>query len=103
MYIDSARAYMTQVPTIEQELNSILNSIDSDYLKFRHDILNGTVYSPYFQQMKSVFSQLSVDDELVYLDAKRIVLPLKAVKDVLKMAHLPHAGITKTYELLRSL
>ena len=98
MYIDSVRAYMTQVPAMEQELNSILDSIDSDYVKFRH----GMMYSPYSQQMKSVFGQLSVDDELVYLDAKRIVLPLKAVKDVLKEAHLPHAGITKTYELLRS-
>ena len=61
------------------------------------------MHSPYSQQMKSVFGQLCVDDKLLYLDAKRIVLPLKAVKDVLKMAHLPHAGITKTYELLRSL
>ena len=53
--------------------------------------------------MKSVSSQLSVDDELVYIDGKKIVLPLKAVKEVLCLAHLPHAGITKTYELLRSL
>ena len=103
MYIETARAYMTQVPAMEQELNSILDSIDSDYVKFRHDVLNGTVCSPYSQQMKSVFSQLSVDNELVYINAKRIVLPLKAVKDVLKRAHLPHAGKTKTYELLRSL
>ena len=103
MYIDSARAYMTQVPALEQELNSVLDSIDSDYVKFRHDVLNGTMHSPCSQQMKSVFGQLSVDDELVYLDTKRIVLPLKVVKDVLKMAHLPHADIKKTYELLRSL
>ena len=103
MNIDSARAYMTQVPAMKQELNSVLDSIDSDYVKFRHDVLNGTMHSPYSQQMKSVFGQLSVDDELVYLDAKRLVLPLKAVKDVLKMAHLLHAGITKIYELLCSL
>ena len=32
MYIDSARAYMTQVPAMEQELNSVLDSIDSDYV-----------------------------------------------------------------------
>ena len=103
MYIDSARAYMTQVPAMEQELNSVLDSIDSDYVKLRQDVLNGTIHSTYSHQLKSVFGQLSVDDELVYLNAKRIVLPLKTVKDVLKMAHLPHAGITKTYELLRSL
>ena len=103
MYIDSARAYMTQVPAMEQELNLVLDSIDSDYVKFRHIVLNGTVFSPYSHQLKYVFGQLSIDNELVYLDAKRIVLPLKAVKEVLKMAHLPHAGITKTYELLCSL
>ena len=38
MYIDSARAYMTQVPAMEQELNSVLDSIDSDNVKFRHDV-----------------------------------------------------------------
>ena len=47
MYIDSARAYMTQVPAMEQELNSVLDSIDSNYVKFRHDVLNGTMHSPY--------------------------------------------------------
>ena len=29
--------------------------------------------------------------------------PLKAVKKILCLAHIPHAGIMKTYELLRSL
>ena len=53
--------------------------------------------------MKSVFGQLSVDNKLIYLEAERIVLPLKAVKDVLRMAHLPHDDIKKTYKLLRSL
>ena len=103
MYIDSARAYMTQIPGMEGELNSVLDSIDSDYFKFSHGVLNGTALNPYSQQMKSMSSQLCVDDELVYLNAKRIVLPLKAVKEVLRLAHLPHAGITKTYELRRSL
>ena len=84
-------------------MNSILDAIDSDYIKFRHDVVNGTESSLYSRQMKSVFGQLSVDDELVYIDTKRIVLPRKALKEVLRLAHLPHAGITKTYELLRSL
>lgn len=39
----------------------------------------------------------------MYIDAKRIVLPLKPVKEVLRLSHLLHAGITKTRELLRSL
>ena len=86
---------------MERELNSILDAIDTDYIKFSHDVVNGTEYCLNSRQMKSVFGQLSVDDELAI--AKRIVLPHKAVKEVLRMAHLPHAGITKTYELLRSL
>ena len=72
---------MTQTPGMECELNSILDAIDSDYAKLRHDVLNGTELSPYSKQKKSVLSQLSVDNELVYIDAKRIVLPLKAVKE----------------------
>ena len=103
MHVDSARVCMTQTPGMERELNSILDTKDSDYIKFRHDVVNGTESCLYSRQMKSVFDQLSVDDELVYLDAKRIVLPLKAVKEVIRLAHLPHAGITKTYELLSSL
>ena len=88
---------MTQTPGMERELNSILDVVDSDYIKFRHDVLNSTESSFHSKQMKLVFSQLSVDDELVYIDAKRIALPLKAVNEILRVAHLPHAGITKTY------
>ena len=93
----------TQAPGMERELNSILDALDSDYIKFGHDVVNGTESCLYSRQMKLVFGQLRVDDELVYLDAKRIVLPRKAVDEVIRMAHLPHAGITKTYELLRPL
>ena len=103
MHIDSARVCITQTPGMERELNSILDAINSDYVKFKHDVLNGTELSPYSKQMKSVSCQLSVEDELVYIDTKRIVLPLKAVKEVLRLAHLSHAGIMKTYELLCSL
>ena len=103
MHIDSARVCMTQTPGTERELNSFLDAIDSDYIKFRHDLMNGMESSFYSKQMKSVFSQLSVDNELVYIDTKRIVQPLKAVKEILRLAHLPHARITKSYELLRSL
>ena len=87
---------MTQSPGMERELNSILDTIDSDYIKFTNDVVNRTESSFYLKQMKSVFSQLSADNELVYIDVKRIVLSLKAVKGTLRVAHLPHARITKT-------
>ena len=103
MHVDSARVCMTQTPGLECELNSVVDAINSDYIKFRHDVVNGTETCLYTWQMKSVLGQFSVDDEPVYLDAERIVLPLKAVKEVIRLAHLPHAGITKIYELLCSL
>lgn len=94
---------MTQIPGMDRDLTSILDAINSDYIKFGHDIINGTESSLYAREMKSVAGQLSVDDQLAYIDAKRIVLPVKSVKDILQLAHIPHAGMTKTYELLRSL
>ena len=74
---------MTQTPGMERELNSILDAIDSDYIKFRHDVVNGKESCLYSEQMKSVFGQLSVDNELVFIDTKRIMVPQKAVKEVL--------------------
>ena len=48
-------------------------------------------------------SQLSVDEDLLYLDTERIVLPKNAVKVVLLLVHTAHIGMNKTYELCRSL
>lgn len=82
---------MTQTPGMESELNSILDTIDSDYVKLWHDVMKGTELSLYAKQTNLVASQLSSDDELVYNNAKRIVLLTKAVKDILRLAHIPHA------------
>ena len=57
----------------------------------------------YANQLKSVMSQLSVDEDLVYLDGARIVLPKNSVKAVLPLVHTTHIGMNKTYELCRSL
>ena len=50
MHIDSVRVCM------ELEFNYILDANDSDYVKFRHDVLNGTELSPYSKQKISVKS-----------------------------------------------
>ena len=84
-------------------MNIIFDAIDSDYVKLRHDIHDGTFTSVYANQLKSVMSQLSVDKDLVYLDAARIILPKGAVKKNLPLVHTSHIGMTKTYELCRSL
>ena len=101
--IDTARSCLTQVVEKNNELKLILDSLDSDYVQFRKDVMTGSFSSVYSNQMKSVFDQLSVDDELVYLDGNRIVLPNGAIKQVLALLHTSHAGINRTYEMARSL
>ena len=44
-----------------------------------------------------------VDGELVYLDTRRIVMPFKGVKPILKLLHVSHVGVNKTYDLARSI
>ena len=72
-------------------------------MSLKNDVLNGTMHSRYATQMKAVFDHLSVDGELVYLDAMRIIIPLKGVKSILKLLHVSHGGVNKTYNLARSL
>ena len=47
--------------------------------------------------------QLSVDEDLVYLDGARIVLPRNSVKVILPLVHTSHIGMNKSYDLCRSL
>ncbi len=103
MVIDTARVCLARTVDRNNELTAVLDSVDSDYIQFRHDVLEGTCKSEYARLMKAVMSQLSVDDELVYLDAKRIVMPRKAVVKILKLVHVSHIGVNKTYDLCRSL
>ena len=48
-------------------------------------------------------ASLSVSDGLILLDTRRIVLPLPAVKPVLRLLHASHSGINKTLVLARGL
>ena len=45
--------------------------MDSDYVLLKNYVLNGTANSRYAAQLKAVFDHLSVDGELVYLDAEK--------------------------------
>ena len=65
----------------------------------KNDVLDGTTNSRYAAQLKAVFDHLSVHGELVYLDAKRIVMPLKGVKAILKLLYVSHVEVNKTYDL----
>ena len=103
MHIDTARVCLAQCVERQPELSVILDAVETDYIQFRHDIIDGTSKSDYSRFMKACISQLSVDDELVYLDAKRIVVPRKVVHGLLKLVHVSHIGVNKTYDLCRSL
>ena len=99
--IDTARVCLTQSSL--GQLDIIFDSIDADYIKLKTDVRNGTFESVYAKQLKSVMPQLSVDDDLVYLDGSRIVLPLQAAKKILPLLHVSHIGMNKTYDLCRSM
>ena len=79
------------------------HAIDSDYVKLRQDVREGTFHSTYANQLKSLMPQLCVDEDLVYLDGARIVLPRNAVKIILPLVHSSHIGLNKSYDLCRSL
>ena len=81
----------------------IFDAIDADYIKLRSDVKNGSFDSVYARQLKSVMPQLSVDDNLVYLDGSRILLPLQATKKILHLLHVSQIGMKKTYDLCRSM
>ena len=101
MRIDTARACLATTPGMANELDTILNAVDADYIKLKHDILTSTETSVYTRQLRSVFSHLSIDEDLAYIDAKRILLPIAAVQNILALAHTTHSGISKTYKLCR--
>ena len=69
----------------------------------RNYVFNRTTHSRYAGQLKAIFDHLSVDGELVYLDARRIVMPLKGLKPILKLLHVSHIGVNKTYDLAHSI
>ena len=78
----------------------IFDAIDSDYVKLRQDVRDGTFVSVYANQLKSVMSQLSVDEDLVYLDSARIVLPKNVVKVILPLVHVSHIGILRIIQVI---
>ena len=74
--IDIARTCLTQVVEKNPELKMILDKLDSDYTQFCRDILEDMCVSSYSHQMKSVRGQLSVEEELVYVDGSGIAINL---------------------------
>ena len=58
--IDTARVCLAK--TAHNQLDIIFDAIDSDYVKLCQDVREGTFFSTYANQLKSLMPQLSVDD-----------------------------------------
>ena len=99
--IDTAISCLSQ--TSQPAIRLIYNAVDEDYRQLAEDVKNGPNISQYSQSLKGNFELLSVMDNLVLLDSRRIVLPMSAVKPILKLLHSSHSGITKTNNLARGL
>ena len=100
MTIDTARTFLSEISP--SNLSEILDTKDNNYRNLREDIVNGEIKGDKSNQFKGMFHRLSVDNELVYVDGSRLVLPKKVVSKVLKGLHASHSGETKTYEMARS-
>ena len=74
--------------------------MDDDYHQLLEDVKCSMSVSTYSQALKGSLDILSISDNLVLLDSRRIVLPLPAVKPVLKLLH---SSMTKTTNLARGL
>ena len=87
----------------QPSIRIIYDAVDDDYEQLINDVLNNTYVSHYSQQLKGSFDSLSVSDNLVLFDSRRIVVPMPAVKKVLHLLHTSHSGMTKTFNLAKGL
>ena len=65
--------------TKDPALKIVHESIDQDYQQCITDIIEDTVTSRLSQQLKSIKGDISVKDNLIMLDSRRIVLPIPAI------------------------
>ena len=99
--IDTAVSCMTY--TQDPALDLILDAIDSEYRTLIKDIKNNTSISPDCKLLPSEKDNLSLEDNLVLLHSRRIVLPKKAIPKILELLHASHSGISKTITLAKGL
>ena len=85
--------------TSHSSLDAVPSAIDDDYCLLLSDVPNDTRHSANSRSLKAEFNSLSTMDGLVLLDSRRIVLPLPAVKPILRLLHANHSGVNKTLTL----
>ena len=86
-------------------IDTLTTAINQEYINLRDAVLNSDENipdSPFVQSYKRIWDRLSVSTEnnnLVLLDSSRIIVPQKAIKDIVKLLHQGHPGITKAQKL----
>ena len=99
--IDTALTHL--VTTSDPALKVIYECIDQDYTQCITDIQEGTSASHLIQQLKNIKSEISVQANLLMIDAKRIILPTSAIRPIMNRLHAGHAGQEKTLKLAQQL
>ena len=85
--------------TCDPALSIVKYHIDENYKRFVKDIQCGSMTSEMCNFYATMKDRLSVQDEIVLLDAKRIVLPKGCVRPILKRLHEGHPGQEKSLRL----
>ena len=91
------------VTTSDLALKVIYECIDQDYTQCIIDIHEGTTRSHLIQQLKNIKSEISINENLLMIDAKRIILPKSAIKPIMDRLHAGQAGQEKTVKLAQQL
>ena len=91
--VDTALAHL--ITTQDPALKIVYESIVNDYKQCMEDILGDTSTSHLSHYLKSNKGEISIQDGLILLDAKRIFLPKLAIKPVVSCLHISHAGQEK--------
>ena len=99
--IDTALAHL--VTTSDPALQVICECIDQDYTQCITGIPEGTNRSHLIQQLKNIKNEISVNNNLLMIDAKRIILPISAITPIMSRLNAGHAGQEKTLKLAQQL
>ena len=98
---DTALSCLTM--TKDPSISIITDNISDDYRLCVNDLLHGTSNSKFLQYLSGLKDRLSVSEDIILLDSKRIVVPSASVPHLLCRLHTGHCGHDKTLKLAQSL
>ena len=89
--------------TKDPSIHIITHNINDNYELSVTDLLNRTNNSKYLHRLSRLRGRLSVSENMILLDSKRIVVPSASVPILLRRLHTGHCGQDKTIKLAQSL